>query len=405
MRQIIVTLLFSILVSGSHAQSLPLWEEGMLDIHHISTGRGDAAFLILPDGTTLLIDAGDMSEASPRTLSDRNCQLRPDNSLTAPEWIVRYIRTFHPQKEKATLDYASVTHYHSDHYGAVDHLRKDSGKGYKLTGITEVGHHIPIRTLIDRGLDEDMTDDVIKSVPTLHNYLRFIEYETRSNGMRHEEFKTGSNRQISLVNNPGKYPGFEVRNLYSAGKIWDGYEDDSYFVAVPAGPALNENNSSTGIRITYGRFDYFAGGDISGVDGDGFFPPQSMEAQAAPVIGPVDVATLNHHGNRDSMTPFYVRTVRPRVWVLQNWTSDHPGPNVLRRLLSERLYPGQRDMYVSCLLDAGINVLGDIVNRIEPHTGHIVVRVYPGGDNYSVFVLDDHSPDYNILQRKDYKSR
>jgi beta-lactamase superfamily II metal-dependent hydrolase len=405
MKKIIVSLFLSILGYNAGAQELPAWAEGMLDIHHISTGRGDAAFLILPDGTTLLIDAGDMSEASPRTLSDRNCQLRPDNSLTAPEWIVRSIRTFHPQRENASLDYVSITHYHSDHYGAMDHLRKDSGNGYKLTGITEVGHHLQIRNLIDRGLDDGMTEEFIKAVPTLHNYHNFIEYQSANSGLQHHEFKVGSNKQITLLKSPGKYPDFEVRNIYGSGKIWDGYNNDSSFVAVPAGAGLNENNSSTGIRITYGLFDYFAGGDISGVDGDGYFPPQSMEAQAAPVIGPVDAATLNHHGNRDSMSPSYVRTVRPRVWVLQNWTSDHPGPNVLRRLLSERLYPGPRDIYVSCLLDAGINVLGEIVNRMEEQTGHIVIRVYPGGENYSVFVLDDHSPEYNILQQKDYKSR
>ena len=53
-------------------KQLPSWEEGMMDIYHINTGRGDAAFAILPDGTTLLIDAGVMSETHPRTLSARN---------------------------------------------------------------------------------------------------------------------------------------------------------------------------------------------------------------------------------------------------------------------------------------------------------------------------------------------
>jgi hypothetical protein len=30
------------------------WKEGYLDIHQISTGRGNAAFMILPDGTTMV---------------------------------------------------------------------------------------------------------------------------------------------------------------------------------------------------------------------------------------------------------------------------------------------------------------------------------------------------------------
>ena len=38
---------------------LPKWQEGYMDIHTIATGRGDATFIVMPDGTTLMIDAGD----------------------------------------------------------------------------------------------------------------------------------------------------------------------------------------------------------------------------------------------------------------------------------------------------------------------------------------------------------
>ena len=39
---------------------LPNWSEGYLDIHFINTGRGECCFYILPDGTTLLVDAGEI---------------------------------------------------------------------------------------------------------------------------------------------------------------------------------------------------------------------------------------------------------------------------------------------------------------------------------------------------------
>ena len=35
-------------------EQLPKWEKGYLDIHHINTGRGSCAFLILPDGTNMM---------------------------------------------------------------------------------------------------------------------------------------------------------------------------------------------------------------------------------------------------------------------------------------------------------------------------------------------------------------
>jgi hypothetical protein len=50
-------------VSG-HAQQVgePLtpWSAGTLEIHQISTGRGNSALFIFPDATSLLVDAGDI---------------------------------------------------------------------------------------------------------------------------------------------------------------------------------------------------------------------------------------------------------------------------------------------------------------------------------------------------------
>jgi hypothetical protein len=83
-----ILLVFSVGIQSLPAQQqtpqLPPWEEGMLDIHHINTGRGDAAFFIFPDATTLLLDAGDMSETHPRTLSARNAPQRPNAPRTVP---------------------------------------------------------------------------------------------------------------------------------------------------------------------------------------------------------------------------------------------------------------------------------------------------------------------------------
>ena len=65
---------------------LPPWSPGILDIHQINTGRGDAAFFIFPDGTTMLVDAGDWGRQVPRRTLPR-----PDGARTPGEWIARYI--------------------------------------------------------------------------------------------------------------------------------------------------------------------------------------------------------------------------------------------------------------------------------------------------------------------------
>ncbi|TDS16651.1 metallo-beta-lactamase superfamily protein [Maribacter caenipelagi] len=383
-------------------KQLPSWEEGIMDIHHINTGRGDAAFAILPDGTTLLIDAGDMSETHPRTLSARNAPRLPNTNKTAPEWIVDYMHQFFPKGYKKQLDYALITHYHDDHFGELDSLRIKAENGdYRLTGITEVGNKFPIHKILDRGFtypinlrnpeiqnQERFQNDAYGMVPTLKNYWKFLSAEQTRNGLVHEQLIPGQNNQIALVNKAKKYHNFNIRNIAVNGTVWTGVGNDTLSL-FSKGEYPGENNLSTCIKISYGKFDYFTGGDISGVNGIGATDDNSVESHIAPVIGAVDVATLNHHGNRDSQNDVYVRTLRPRVWIQQNWSSDHPGDEVLRRITSKELYPGERDIFSNVMLQANKDVIGGRLNQYKSQNGHIVLRVYPNGNSYAIFVLDD----------------
>jgi len=48
---------------GGNAQKTPPsvlapWKPGTLDIHHLAYGRGNSTFVLCPDGTSILIDAG-----------------------------------------------------------------------------------------------------------------------------------------------------------------------------------------------------------------------------------------------------------------------------------------------------------------------------------------------------------
>lgn len=397
---------------------LTSWQIGMLDIHHINTGRGDTAFAIFPDGTTLLIDAGDMSETHPRTTSSRNTSLVPNRSKTASEWIVDYIDKFLTVNRSRQLDYALLTHYHDDHFGELDSLRQEHEAGYKLTGITEVGSLIPIKHLIDRGFDfpinlksesvqkqSRFSKDTYGLIPTLVNYWDFISYQSQRNGLQNTALKVGSNSQIVLLNKADEYPQFYVRNIASNGVIWSG-EKEQTFSLFGSGDYPGENPLSNCIKISYGKFDYFTGGDISGIDAFGATDLNALESHIAPVVGPVDVASLNHHGNRDSQNSFYVRTLRPRVWVQQNWTADHPGEEVLRRITSIELYPGERDIFSTVLLDGTKEVIGDILDAYKSQEGHIVIRVRPGGNSYEVFILNDKNLRREIISKHGpYESR
>ena len=393
----------SLAFSQTPGETLPPWQPGQLDLHHINTGRGDAAFYILPDGTTMLVDAGDMSETRPRTLSPRTTSMKPDNSQSAGAWIVDYIKQFSPKNRPLKLDYALITHFHSDHMGEVDASSPQSHFGdYRVSGITEVVEKIPVKKLIDRtypnyGNGINLTSPDINARlrvskdpnDKMLHYWRFLLAQQKHNAMVTEQISVGDKTQLVLNNNPEHYPSFEIRNIHGNGKAWTGWRNETFNLFAP-GADFGENELSLGIRLSYGDFDYYTGGDIPGVAGLGQQNLSRVENLVAPVIGPLDVATLNHHGSRDSQSSYYVRTVRPKVWIQQNWSADHPDNNVLARLTSTQLYPGPRYLFATAMLPAARHVIGNEIDEAYSATsGHIVVRVNKGGADYRVYVLND----------------
>ena len=88
------------------------WHEGELDIHLIYTGRGEADFYILPDGTSMLVDAGDHQASVPMT------DPKPDLLRRGGEWVARYIERVNPHGNE--VDYFMLSHFHNDHMGSAD---------------------------------------------------------------------------------------------------------------------------------------------------------------------------------------------------------------------------------------------------------------------------------------------
>ncbi|MGZ5134890.1 MAG: hypothetical protein ACXWCG_07060 [Flavitalea sp.] len=151
-----------------------------------------------------------------------------------------------------------------------------------------------------------------------------------------------------------------------------------------------ENALSQVITINYGNFRYYTGGDIPGNINYGQPAWMDMETPVAKAVGSVDVATMDHHGNRDALNEFMVKTLRPRVWIEQVWSSDHPGHEVLIRATTPFLYDGPRDLFATDMVQANKDVIGPLIDRsYKSLQGHILVRVLPGGASYYVIILDD----------------
>lgn len=385
---------------------LPEWQDGYLDLHHINTGRGNSAYFVFPDGTTMLVDAGELDPTNPRTTSKRNTPMRPDDSKHPYEWIADYIRRVAPPQNNKGIDYALITHFHDDHFGSYyPDAPVSDDKQYHLTGITGVGSLLPYRYLLQR--DEHYPVDVpviLKRLPqdshyreTWNNYQAFIR-QASAKGMQLQYFTAGSPTQVHLLHQAGKYKDFYVQNVKSNGWIWTG-KDSAVAQHFPAVDSLNpktwpdENALSNVLLVHYGAFTYYTGGDCPGNVFLGDAEWRDVETPIAKAVGAVDVATMDHHGNRDAVNATLVKTLQPAVWIEQVWTADHPGHETLIRATSPYLYTARRDLFATNMMEANELVIGPLVQQsYKSLQGHILVRVLPGGKTYYVIILDDSKP-------------
>ena len=109
----------------------------------------------------------------------------------------------------------------------------------------------------------------------------------------------------------------------------------------------------------------------------------------AKAVGKVEVTTLNHHGNRDGTNEFFLQNLQPKAVVEQTWCSDHPGQEVMHRLLSEHLYSGEKNVFATNIQEVTKQTLGPWFTKgYKSMFGHVIVRVLPGGDRFYVLIAE-----------------
>ena len=364
------------------------WTPGTLDIHHINTGRGNSALMICPDGTSVLMDAGAANSAA-KYLNPA----RPDESRRAGQWIARYAARQLRATGSRELDHAVITHLHPDHLGEVSAESPRSALGdYRLTGISDVEEQLPIRHLVDRGWPSYDYPQPVQDASAL-NYIAFAK-SLSARGSAVERARVGHADQIELKKNTAAYPRFSVRMIAGNGEVWTGNGEESaaHFPAINTlKPAdyPSENMCSLAMKISYGKFGYFTGGDLTCDTNYGRDPWRDIETPVSRACGRVSVATVDHHGYFDAAGPDFVRALEARVWVLQAWHASHPAMSTLANLYSTQLYAGPRDVFSVGLHEAAALTTARFSDLLKSREGHVLVRVSAPGNAYQVIVLDD----------------
>lgn len=413
------------------------WQEGELDIHFINTTTGECVFMVFPDGTQMLIDAAGSLAATGTVGSTTNTGIRSrwdptvDASWRPAPFIASYIRKVMAWTGNDTVDYALVTHFHNDHFGGYSTKLPVSDKSstYRKQSMPELMDLLPFGKLMDRGYPDynypfDMRTKA-SNADGVDNYVKAVLWHVANTGLKAEKFTAGSAGQITLLRKAGDYPDFEVRNIAVNGEIWDGGETGTATATFPplseisvANPASvanedncpEENHCSCVLKVRYGAFDFFAGGD-SQYDGMSYKTWKDMETPVAKAAGPVDVMKADHHGVTNTnghgfkssvtgKTAEALRYLQPRVWVVNSWTDGHPRQKVYEGVTN---YMPAMDIYITNTCDA-MSAYAN-AGRVTGSNGHVLVRVYKGGAKYRVCVLSDSDGAMTVRRTMLYNSR
>lgn len=375
-------------------KTLPAWTEGCLDIHHINTGRGESAFYILPDGTTMLIDAAgsllSKNAEKPPTPS------KPNDQITSGAVIIDYVKAYMPEVCKGTLDYMLLSHFHGDHMGSWSTSVPKHAGGFYMNGYTEVGAEIPVAKFLDRGTRTNRkASDMIDSGGQ-GNYDTFLAWAKKTNASMDERFIAGRNDQIVLTHTPEKYSTFSVRNIAANGDVWTG-SGSTAISQMPAADELlswsadksaalpYENTLSCVMTISYGSFDYFCGGDIQ-YNGRSSYGYKDIEAPISKVVKQVEVMKASHHGTANTNGTEILGALKPDAIIIPVWRNVQPNPDTIKRMYKAN---SNCNIFTTNLTDDNKVNLADYLSKFKGTQGHMVVRVHPGGNKYYIYVLGD----------------
>lgn len=392
--------------------TLPAWQEGYLDIHFINTVSGESAFIIMPDGTQMLVDAASsLAETGKDELTQR---WKPNQR--GSEIISTYIKACMNWTGNNTIDALLGTHFHNDHMGGYSTslpLSKNSNT-YRINGVTEIMDNFPVTKLVDRGYPNynypyDLKNASLEKnrAEIVNNYRYALQWHQANRGLEVEKFVPGSNTQFKLTRNPGKYTNVKVQNIYANGTLWTGtgnttkeiFPEASKFSGTGANEEYcpSENACSTVFTLTYGLFNFYSGADICN-SGNSNYEWKGVENSVTEVVSAVEVMKADHHGVKGSGAQMLLTKLKPQVIICTPWQDGHPETGVHGRFANSSTNNGEAKIFYTNLAPSNKATFTSGLNNIFATSGHVVVRVDPEGKSYHTYLINDQNYNFQILK-------
>jgi hypothetical protein len=156
---------------------------------------------------------------------------------------------------------------------------------------------------------------------------------------------------------------------------------------------------SISLRFAYGAFSYFTGGDLDCDTFDGRMPELDIESPVARAAGRTEVAVADHHGYFDACGPAFVKALDAQAYIIPSWDIGHPGSAQMQRMMGawdDNNGKATRDVFALELLPQNALLNRRFSGQLKSQTGHVVVRVAPGGSTYTIFTVDSTVENGNI---------
>ena len=255
----------------------------------------------------------------------------------------------------------------------------------------ETGEYITFGKFYDRGYP-DYDYPVVMNDVHLDNYRNVVAYHVREKGSVQEKFNVGELDQIAMTHKPSRYSDlFSIRNIAANAEVWtgEGSETIRYYDLNTENITgrQHENTKSLVLRMDYGPFSYYTGGDVAGSLLDENGNHINVEAKTGEACGEVDVCKTNHHAYKDAMTEGFVNAVNPDHYISCAWDIWHTQPELMERMLkqSEGMIFHQF-VWPDFLKD---HQDASWYSRLYTKGEHIVVKAFDKGRQYMIYVLDD----------------
>jgi hypothetical protein len=256
-----------------------------LKIYWVDVKGGGATLIVTPAGESVMIDAGgydvERDGAGVYAVATQAAGLRE-------------------------IDYLVVTHWHADHYG----------------GVSELGQLMPIKRFYGNGPLPDSVPDDPKFPVLMPAYRKVAQGRTQI-------LLPGD---ILPLKQTAGAPPIVVQCLASGGNMIAPKSGTSQANPVcgkegDSRPDPTQNAKSIVLKLQYGRFTFADGGDLT-------WDKEAHLVCPTNLVGTIELFQINHHGLDLSSNPVLLKSISPRVVVVNNGSDKGPEPNCVKTLRS-----------------------------------------------------------------------